>query len=71
MVFRVKLNYIAIQSINAVFFILAYLYLWENFADNGNDKMATIFILFPTLMCGAYVFYTNRIFYALAKPDEE
>lgn len=69
--FRSKLNYIAIQSINAVFFILAYLYLRENFADNGNDEIAMIFILFPTLMCGVYVFFTNRIFYVLAKTDEE
>lgn len=68
---RLKLNYIALQVINAVFLTLSCLFLKSHLVEDGSDKMGMLLFLFPVLMCGVYVFFTNRIFYALAKPGDD
>jgi hypothetical protein len=64
---NVKLNYVLLQVINATFFILSYLFV-RNYLEIGEDKSVGEFlILLAVILAGFWAFYTNRIFYILAK----
>ena len=64
---NVRLNYVLLQAINASFFILSYLFV-RDYLDVGDDNSLTEFlILLAVILAGCWAFYTNRIFYILAK----
>ena len=65
---NVKLNYIMLQAINLAFSFLAYLYVREHFPQE-EKSLAKFLTLLPVIMAAAWTFYTNRIFYILAKRD--
>jgi hypothetical protein len=64
---NLRLNYLVLQTINIVFFFLAYLFLRHHFDLRNSEKLIQFVILLPLVISGAYVFYTNRIFYILAE----
>lgn len=64
---NVKLNYVLLQIINAVFFILSYLFV-KGYLQTGEDKsVGESLVLLAVILAGLWAFYTNRIFYILVK----
>lgn len=64
---NVKLNYVLLQGINAAFLVLSYLFV-RNCLDIGEDRsLGNFLILLGVVLAGCWAFYTNRIFYILAK----
>jgi hypothetical protein len=66
---NVKLNYIMLQAINVAFAFLAYLYVREHFHPQEERSLAGFLTLLPVIMAAVWAFFTNRIFYILAKRD--
>ncbi len=68
--FNYKLNYIAVQAINIIFWLFSYYFVREHFLDDGSSKLESFVYLFPTVIAGIYVFFTNRVFYVTIKSDQ-
>ena len=65
--FNMKLNYLGLQFINAAFFVLSYLFVRGLLGTRGDRSFGEFLILLAVILAGAWAFYTNRIFYLLAK----
>jgi hypothetical protein len=68
---NVRLNYILLQVINAAFFLISYLFVRDYLHIDDNKTVGEFLILLSLILAGAYVFYTNRIFYILVKHRED
>jgi hypothetical protein len=68
---NVKINYFMLQTINAVFFLLSYLFLRDHFQTHEPRTLGGFLILLPLILAAAYAFFTNRIFYMLIKHREK
>lgn len=67
---NVKRDYIVLQTINMIFFLMSYSFARDYLQiehDKSFEKMIVLFIIFFGAL---YVFYTNRIFYIMLKNNE-
>ena len=64
---NIKISYIMVQIINMIFFLLSYMFIKDYFNIDQLENAKRFLILLPFILSGAYVFYTNRIFYILIK----
>jgi len=67
---NVKLNYVLLQVINAIFFILSYLFVRDYLETGEGRSVGDFLILLAVFLAGFWAFYTNRIFYILLKHSE-
>lgn len=64
---NVKLNYVLLQTINATFFILSYLFV-KDYLDVGDDRaLAEFLILLAVILAGCWAFLHEPHFLHLSE----
>lgn len=64
---NIKMNYYAVQFISISLGTLAYLFIRNTFQENGERNFLHTLSNFAVILSVGYVFFTNRIFYAVIK----
>lgn len=64
---NIKRDYIIVQLVNLVFFILAYMFVRDYFGIDKDADLVRFIITLILFVSAVYVFHTNRIFFIIAR----